>query len=320
MSVGSKEDRIAILLSSMGDDFADSVLQHVPDSQASALNAAISRLRSNPPERRVVSDVLNEFNRFFDFALANSTSVLEQATDEEEEESPIQAFVSSGDPFKDLGRLHDYQIAGALRGETGLTVSVILRQLSEERVGEVMQHLSDEVKEDAFLRMQKSPPIPRPLLTKIVNSIVAKASQLDASAASDPEHLADEKTAGLLRAMDRKSRSTLMKALEKRDADVAERVKGLLFRFDDILRFTDKSVQNLLKQIDSGTLPPALKNADPEIVDRISDNLSKQAKANLFEEIEFLDSLPEELEQQSRNAICNIMATMDAEGELEFVD
>ena len=318
MSIVSTEDRLAILLTSLGDEFADSVLQHVPQQRATSLKTAVDRVRSNPPAGEDVASVLSEFNRFFDFALANSETVLENLESEEEDHPP--SFESTGDPLADLENLQDYQIAGALRNETGLTISVILRQLSAQRVGEVMRHLPDEVKEEAFLRLQASSPMPRPLLTKIAKTIVSKASHLDPSAASDPTHLADEKTAGLLRSMDRQTRGMLMKALETRDEEMAERVKGLLFRFDDILGMTDKSIQNLLKQVDNADLAPALKNAQQEIVDRIANNLSKQATLTLFEEIEFLDPVSEEEEERVHKSICNVISQMDAAGELEMID
>lgn len=319
MAMGSTEARLAILLTSLGDEFTEGVLQKVPGERAKTLQVEVDRFRASPPDGEVVAEVLGEFNRFFDFALANSDTILENQETEEDDGLP-PVFESTGDPIADLDQLQDYQIAGALRNETGLTISVILRQLSPRRVGEVMRHLPDEVKEDAFLRLQAPSNMPKPLVTKIAKSIVSRASLLDPSAASDPTHLADEKTAGLLRSMDRQTRGLLMQALEGKDSEMAERVKQLLFRFEDLLRITDKSIQNLLKQVDNADLAPALKNADQEIADRIANNLSKQARATLFEEIEFLEPVSAEMEEQVRKNICNVISQMDSAGELEMME
>ena len=227
----------------------DSVLSQLSGSQAAALKESMQRLEVNPPTEEESTDVLDEFNRFMDFAISNNASLAVEA--QSAQEATFPEFVSTGDPFEDLVALKDYQIAGAVRYETGAAIAIILAQLPDERVSAIMQMIPEGVQEDAFLRLQSSPQIAKSLLLRIVESVVAKASLLDQNAAADPTHLADEKTASLLRAMDRKTRTSMLNALENSNPEVAERVKDMLFVFDDILRFTDKSIQRLLAEVDT---------------------------------------------------------------------
>lgn len=318
MNVVSKDQRIAILLSSLGSEFTNSVLSQLGSEQASSMKQVINSLDVDPPSEEDITDVLDEFNRFMEFALANSDDLLE--ADQTAEDAAFASFISTGDAFEDLAGLQDYQIAGALRSETGPAIAIILAQLPDERVSAVMRQIPDDVQEDAFLRLQSSPQIPRALLVRILESVVAKASLLDPSAASDPAHLADEKTASLLRAMDRKTRTSMLSALENSDPEVAERVKDMLFVFEDILRFTDKSVQRLLAEVDTSVLATVLKDADEEITARFTSNLSKRAKATLLEEIEFLDRVSGEQVEEAQKTICGIFAQLDQAGDLEMID
>jgi len=318
MTVAVKDHRIAILLSSLGGEFTESVMRQLPAGEASALKLTIQRFESDPPSDEEFNDVLLEFNRFMDFVLSNDANAIglgESASDE-----TFPKFVSTGDPFEDLLALEDYQIAGALRSESGSAIAIILTQLPDDRVSAIVQMIPEEVQEDAFLRLQSSPQIARPLLTRIVESVVAKASLLDQNAASDPTHLADEKTASLLRAMDRKTRTMMLGALENSSPEVAARVKDMLFMFEDILRFTDKSIQRLLTEVETAELATTLKNADPDIKDRITSNLSKRAKATLLEEIEFLDAVSPEQEEEAQKKICSVFAQLDQAGDLEMID
>lgn len=312
------EERMAILLKSLGDGVADAVLKQISPDRASSMQTVLDRLEAAPPPDDDVSDVLEEFNRFIEFAFANSSdlSLFGGAANDESEE--LTEFVSSGDPFEDLAALQDYQIAGALRYETGPTIAIVLGQLPCERVGEIIRQLPDTVRDDAFLRLQTSVQLARPLLTKIIKSTVDRASRLDQTAASDPDHVADEKTVNLLRSMDRKTRTEMLNALEQAQPEVAERVKGMLFVFTDILRLTDKSIQKLLAEVDSTELATTLKNADPEIVERITSNLSKRAKLTLLEEVEYLDSVSSEEEAEAQKSICDVLAQLDQAGNLEM--
>lgn len=317
MNTGAKNERVAILLKSLGNNVATNVLGRLSPDRASNMESAINQLETLPPTEDEVTEVLEEFHRFMEFALANSKQVLDE---EEEEKATLAEFVSTGDPFADLQSLHDYQLAGALRSETGSTIAVVLSQLPDQRAGEVMRQLPDEVREEAFLRLQASPSLPKPLLSKIVQSTVERASRLDQNSASDPDHVADEKTARLLRAMDRKTRSEMLAALEKAQPEVSERVKGLLFVFEDLLRTTDKSIQRLLAEVEVAELATALKNAGEDIVDRVTSNLSKRAKATLLEEIEYLGTVSKERDAEARKAICDIFAQLDQAGELEMME
>ena len=211
MTVAAKDERIAILLSSLGSEFTNSVMQQLPEGQATALKSTIQQLESDPPTDEEFNDVLVEFNRFMDFVLSNDARLASDEAPASDE--AVSEFVSTGDPFEDLAALQDYQIAGALRNESGGAIAIILAQLPDERVSSIMQKVPDEVQEDAFLRLQSSPQIDRSLLSRIVESVVAKASLLDQNAASDPAHLADEKTASLLRSMDRKTRTVMLLSL-----------------------------------------------------------------------------------------------------------
>lgn len=321
MTALKNDERIAILLQSLGEDLADSVLERLTPDQLPAMKSAIQQLETIPPTDEEITDVLEEFNRFMEFALTNSRQLLDDAdaaADSTEGEQP--EFVSTGDPFSDLLQLHDYQLAGALRFETGATIAVVLNLLPPERVGEVMRQLPESVRQDAFLRLKRAPQLPPPLLTKIVQTTVDRASRLDQTAASDPDHVADEKTANLLRSMDRKTRTEMLEALQQAEPEVAERVKGMLFVFEDILRMADKSIQRLLSEVESSELATALKNADEEILNRITSNLSKRARATLLEEIEFLGTVSRDREIAARQAVCELLAKLDQAGDLEMME
>ena len=120
--------------------------------------------------------------------------------------------------------------------------------------------------------------------------------------------------------MDRTNRQVMLQTLEEADPEKAQRIKDMLYVFTDLERVSDRSIQRLLGEVDSATLATALKNADETLVDRITHNLSKRARATLLEEIEFMGSVSAEQQAGAEKAICDVMSRLDNAGDLEMTE
>ena len=70
--------------------------------------------------------------------------------------------------------------------------------------------------------------------------------------------------------------------------ELADKVRALMFVFDDIVDIEDRGIQGILKSLDSKTLALALKGTSDVVKDTITRNLSERAKAALLEEIDLM--------------------------------
>ncbi len=154
------------------------------------------------------------------------------------------------------------------------------------------------------------------LLERIVRTTISKGCDLEEDAVADAETESDKRLAAMLRAMARKDRAQMLEALEEKDAETAQRVKQLLYVFDDILCVEDRSLQKLLAEVDSPTLVSALGGADERLVEKIMNNLSKRARESLTEEIELNGNADPDAIEEARKAVCDAMARLDQEGDL----
>ena len=324
MNTTTTDERIAILLQSLGKDVAENVLEQLATERVAAVRSRLTELEEEPPAAEEIDEVLDEFHRFLRFVLESG------GTDQDEEETAAGAeteqtastihFEPSGDPFADLARLHSFQIAGALRDERPAAVAVILGCLPAERVGEVIQQLPEDVRKEVFLRIGSSPPTSRALLARMVQATVDKGCVLNRDAVSDPEDVADDKLAQMLRSMDRGNRQEMLLALEESDEEAAARIKNLLYMFEDLLNVTDRSIQKLLAEVDASTLAVALKNAEEDLVGKVTNNLSKRARATLLEEIEYLGMVTTDKQDEAEKAVCEVLARLDEAGDLEMME
>jgi flagellar motor switch protein FliG len=92
--------------------------------------------------------------------------------------------------------------------------------------------------------------------------------------------------ANILNAMERDKSGTELGKIEKADAEMHQKIKDLLFIFDNLLDIDDRGIQALLREVGSDTLALALRGAEPEVQDKILKNMSKRAAEILKDDME----------------------------------
>ena len=322
MNNGEDVERVAILLHALGASASTSVMSQLSSDQAKTMKTSLAEIERIPPSPDEIDEILDEFHRVLRVAVGNEVP---SPTDDPAVDSAAEAagnagrgFTSSGDPFDDLERLEDFQIAGALRGESTASIVVLLNCLPAERTGGIIQQLPEDRRSEVFLGLSEPPNVSAELVARIAQTIVSKGCELDENSVADPQLLADEKLATMLRSMDRSNRQSMIQSFEVANQERAERIKAMLYMFEDLLRITDRSIQKLLGEIDSSTLSVALKNATEDIVEKVVSNLSKRARSALLEEIEYLGSVSPDDQEKAEKEVCDAMSRLDQAGSLEM--
>ncbi len=323
-----QEERFAALLSALGSDLTDSILADLPPDLQTRMRASLDSVDETSFSTEEIEEALEDFMRFFRFAMeqANQSPALKVVhpdEGEEMEEAPANTtvppvFEPTDDAVADLERLKPYQIVGALRSENTQTIALVLNCLSPQKAGAALQQLPSKVRSDVFLKLRKPPAAPSGLIERIVRTTVDKGCMLNVDAVSDPEEESNRKLAELLRATGATERMQMLQALEEEDAESAAVIKGMLYLFEDLLQISDRSLQKILSEIDSGSLATALKGVDEPIVEKVMSNLSKRARATLAEEIEFLGSVKQAEQEVAQKAVCEAIARLDQSGDLEM--
>ena len=79
-----------------------------------------------------------------------------------------------------------------------------------------------------------------------------------------------------------------MSALEERNRESADRIKSLMFTFEDLTRLDAQGIQVLLRNVDKDKLALALKGASDIIKDLFFHNMSERAGKMMKEDMEAL--------------------------------
>lgn len=346
MSTVPRENKIAVLLTSLPRSAADGVLTRFSPERSNRLRGLMERVRAGlSPD--LIDEVLREFEELLsraarDLAATHPRLALDTVPDadtyvpggaagvssarngDDEKTTPVGAgddsnpaqYAPAVDDFVAELRLIDTsRLAAALQDEHPRGIATVLSCLEPAKACEALLILSPEIRKNVFTRLGQTTGGTDDVSLRIIRAVVLKSR----AAAADPTQTGgDEKAqmmADMLKSMEREDRSELMNALVVQDEAMAAAVRERLYVFDDLANIEGPSMQKLLAQIDSKTLGIALQDAQENIIDNVMVNLSKRARESLTEEMSFLGTISPTQVQQARKAVVEVIQLMDqAEG------
>jgi flagellar motor switch protein FliG len=234
-------------------------------------------------------------------------------------QQPIDA-----DPLRALAAESPELLTKALDNENARTISLLLNSMDVEAAGQVFKRLPGAKRKEVSVCFTEQNAINPELIGHIAQAVVRKCqtlrSTMTASAGAGEAGGRDKRVASLLRGLERAERMETLAVLEETDAELATRVKSMLYQFEDILRMDNPSVQKLLSDIDMKSLALAMSGAPPEIHERLLKNLSKRAQESLKEEVELMGTVQAARVQQARQSIVEAIQRLDQRGELVLME
>ncbi len=182
-----------------------------------------------------------------------------------------------------LGNVNEHVLATYLKGEYPQTIAVILSKIKPDHAAKVMALLPEKFAMEIVLRMLKMDSVQKDVLDGLEKTLRKEfMSSLSKSTRRDSHEL----IADIFNALDRNTETKFMEALEERNKESAERVKSLMFTFEDLIRIGSQGVQVLLRNIDKEKLAIALKSSSDNIKDLFFNNMSVRAGKIIKEDME----------------------------------
>lgn len=319
----SADEKLGLLLYALGPEAAEQGLGQLPAGRAEAVRNFLRDLNHDPPTASEIRFVLDDFESYFRFAMEQipppqPEAAAEQAGSSAGGEPRIIQFptvASVGDPAADLRRLDPWQVAMALADDQPMTIALVLSQLPPLAAGRILENLPEQLRQASFLQLSRpqtaSPAIVRRLLQKTferASSILQRREELD--------HLV--RMVELMRSLPKQLRIPLLASLNETDQDLAAAIREKMYRFDDIARLDDRSIQLVLTRVPSDRLIMALTRADAQISGRIFGNMSKRARETVEEEIGFNEKASDADIEAARLEIAQVLSRMDESGEISL--
>ena len=214
-----------------------------------------------------------------------------------------------------LGNVNEAVLANYLKNEYPQTVAVVLSKVRADHAARVLSLLPESFALEVVMRMLRMESIQRDVLDGVERTLRAEfMSNLARSTRRD----AHEMMADIFNNLDRQSETRFLAALEERNREAAERIKALMFTFDDLSRLPPPSMQVLLRSVDKEKLPLALKGASEKLRDMFFKCLSERAGKMLLEDIEALGPVKLRDVDEAQAAIVLTAKELAQSGELDI--
>jgi flagellar motor switch protein FliG len=214
-----------------------------------------------------------------------------------------------------LGNVHEAVLANYLKNEYPQTVAVVLSKVRADHAARVLAILPESFAMEVVMRMLRMESVQKDVLDGVERTLRAEfMSNLARSTRRD----AHEMMAEIFNNLDRQSETRFVTALEERNREAAERIKALMFTFDDLQRLSGTAIQRLLRTVEKDKLPLALKGASDKLRDLFFSNLSERAGKMLREEIEALGPVKLRDVDEAQSTIVATAKELAAVGEIEI--
>ncbi|WP_369831556.1 flagellar motor switch protein FliG [Brevundimonas sp. MYb52] len=182
-----------------------------------------------------------------------------------------------------LGNVNEAVLANYLKNEYPQTVAVVLSKVKPDHASRVLTALPEDFALECVQRMLRMEPVQRDILDKIEQTLRTEFMSNLARTSKRDSH---ELMADIFNSFDRQTEARFIGALEERSRDSAERIRSLMFVFEDLSKLDPGGVQTLLRAVEKDQLGLALKGASESLRDMFFSNMSERASKIMREDME----------------------------------
>jgi flagellar motor switch protein FliG len=317
----SNQEKAAILFIALGPEYSAKLFQHLDDEEIEKITLEIANHKQVSAEQK--SQVVSEF---YQMAMAKdyistggleyAQSVLEKALGSDKAMDIINRLTTSLQvrPFDFLRKTDPSQLMNFIQNEHPQTIALIMAYLDPDQAATVLGSLPPEQQADVAKRIAQMDRTSPDIIREVERVLERKLSTLvtqDFTTAGGVKAIVE-----VLNRVDRTTEKSIIETLEVDNPELAEEIKRLMFVFEDIVQLDDRSLQMVLREVDTKDLSLALKATPKEVADKVYKNMSKRAADMLREEIEFMGPVKIRDVEEAQQKVVNVIRTLEDKGEI----
>ena len=314
-------EKAAILFIALGPEYSAKLFQHLADDEIERITLEIANHKkvSSEVKTKVVSE-------FYQMAMASdyistggleyAQNVLEKALGAEKAMEILNRLTTSLQvrPFDFLRKTDPSQLMNFINNEHPQTIALIMAYLEPDQAATVLGALSPEAQADVARRIAQMDRTSPDIIREVERVLERKLSSLvtqDFTTAGGVKAIVE-----VLNRVDRTTEKSIIETLEVDNPELAEEIKRLMFVFEDIVQLDDRSLQMVLREVDTKDLSLALKATPQEVADKVYRNMSKRAADMLREEIEFMGPVKIRDVEEAQQKVVNVIRVLEDKGDI----
>lgn len=319
----SGPQKAAAVMLAMGEEHAATLFARMQEDEIRDLSAAMASLGSVPAA--AIEALCKEFVDQLGQAgglvgTYESTERLLSKTLPRDRVTQIMAEIRgpAGRTMWDkLGNVNEAVLANYLKNEYPQTVAVVLGRLRPPQAARVLALLPEGFAMEVVMRMLRMETVQKEALEGVERTLKAEFMSNLARAQSRDSH---EMMAEIFNNLDRQAEGRILAALEERNRDSAERIRGLMFTFEDLQRVDGAGLQALLRAVGKDRLALALKGASEGLREMFMRNLTERAAKLLRDDIAALGPVRLRDVDEAQAGIVLLAKELAAQGQIQLQD
>ena len=311
--------RAAVLMLALGEQYGGKVWALLEDDEVRQLSLVMSTLGTIQAD--VVEDLLLEFVSRMSASGAlmgnfDATHRLLQQYLPSDRVNGIMEEIrgpAGRNMWEMLSNVQEEVLANYLKNEYPQTTAVVLSKLKPEHAARVLAILPEDMALDVIGRMLKMEAVQKEVIERVEQTLrIEFMSNLSQTRRRD----AHEVMAEIFNNFDRQTETRFITSLEEEDREAAERIKALMFTFDDLIKLDAGSAQTLMRSINKDKLCVALKSANEEVKAFFFGNMSSRAAKLLTDDMAALGPVRLRDVDDAQAQMVNLAKDLAAKGEI----
>jgi flagellar motor switch protein FliG len=315
----SGDEKAAVLLLSLGPDFGRPILEELDEMEIKILSRTMVRMGA------VTQEMVDSLYAEFVTSLSANGSV---AGNSDTTQRLLMSFLPADrvdaimeeirgpagrNMWEKLSNVQEDILATYLKNEYPQTIAVVLSKIDTEHASKVLAALPEDLAMDVVKRMLALDPVQKEILEKIEQTLRTEfMSTLSHSKRRDSH----EQMAEIFNSFDRQTEARFITSLEENDREGAERIKSLMFTFEDLSRLDQAAMQALLAKMDKKELAMALKGANDSVKEFFFSNMSARAGKLLKDDMEAMGPVRLKDVDEAQGKMVSTAKDMAARGEI----
>jgi len=314
--------KAAILLIQLGRERASAVMSHLGDAEVEAISAEIARLDNISGSE--TEQVMTEFR---DMATAHghvtqggfgfAQSLLEQSLGSDRAKEIMERLHAAAVqmPFQFLHRADPAQLRSFIADEHPQVIALVLAHMTPDKASLLLSGLpayQQAIVAHRIAVMDRT----NPDIIRTVESILERKLSSMLQPAEMSRVGGVDSLVNVINRSDRPTERQIVEGLETLDPALADEVKSRMFMFEDIVGLDDRSVQQVLRQVEGGDLALALKGVSDAVRSKITSNLSARAAENLLEEVELLGPVRLAQVEEAQQSVIRTIRRLEEQGQI----
>lgn len=220
--------------------------------------------------------------------------------------------IQSDSVWARLSRHEGAEIVGLVQNESPQVIALILSRLTPEAAASTVRALPRALATDSLKRLLHLGDIHSGALLALELMLKNALAQLDATGRVGGH----AQVARIFDRLDSPSEQALLSSLNSAEPGAGEKIRALMFTFDDLANLNPASLQTILGNVDRTVLTLALKGANDTVTDAFFKNITQRAGELLREDVAAIGPVRRKDIEAARAEVLTLARTLAKRGDI----